>query len=266
MRSFSPFACRVLSSANRGNLRQGLLATPHQRTDSDSRRVPATTTIGRFLRPSPHLCCPLLNRFSSRHFSETSPLRNDTGFWRYVARHDQTRRHHGFLLQTVTSFHRPRLTHYYGIIRHLTPREPVLESPLEPTLPNTPTTNVIRRPDDARLPQLLCCFLSKRLPAGDCILNHGQSLFMNRASRYFARSPRQAAESGSLSLCTTSFLWLPSDSAVASDALAIRILFPMNRARSLKNTDWVCQLRWANKKSPEVRDDFGAVEAIGKQS
>jgi len=40
----------------------------------------------------------------------------------------------------------------------------------------------------------------------------------------------------------------------------------MNRARSLKNTDWVCQLRWANKKSPEVRDDFGAVEAIGKQS
>ncbi len=35
---------------------------------------------------------------------------------------------------------------------------------------------------------------------------------------------------------------------LASDALAIRILFPMNRARSLKNSDWVCQLRWANKR------------------
>ena len=37
---------------------------------------------------------------------------------------------------------------------------------------------------------------------------------MNRASRYFARSPRQDAESGSLSLCSNNFLWLPSDPAV----------------------------------------------------
>ena len=104
---------------------------------SGSRRVPATTTIGRFLRPSPHLCCPLPSMFSFKHFSETSPLRNDTRFWQCAIRRDQTRRHHGFVLQTVASFHRPRLAHYYGIIRHLTPHGPVLESPLEPTLPTT---------------------------------------------------------------------------------------------------------------------------------
>ncbi|MEM9942637.1 MAG: hypothetical protein AAF939_13820, partial [Planctomycetota bacterium] len=35
---------------------------------------------------------------------------------------------------------------------------------------------------------------------------------------------------------------------LASDALASRIQFPMNRAWSVASTDWVCQLRWANKK------------------
>ena len=37
---------------------------------------------------------------------------------------------------------------------------------------------------------------------------------------------------------------------LASDALASRIQFPMNRAWSVTSTDWVCQLRWANKKRP----------------
>ena len=37
---------------------------------------------------------------------------------------------------------------------------------------------------------------------------------------------------------------------LASDALANRILFPVNRVRAVTSTDWVCQLRWANKKSP----------------
>jgi hypothetical protein len=34
---------------------------------------------------------------------------------------------------------------------------------------------------------------SDSISAGDCFLKHGLSLFMNRASRYFARSPQQAA-------------------------------------------------------------------------
>ncbi len=34
-------------------------------------------------------------------------------------------------------------------------------------------------------------------------------------NRYFARLPPYHAESGSLSLCTSNFLWLPSDLAVS---------------------------------------------------
>jgi hypothetical protein len=48
-----------------------------------------------------------------------------------------------------------------------------------------------------------------------------------RALRYFARLPSHRAESGSLSLCTAQFLLLPSDPAVASNALAIQIVFPL---------------------------------------
>ena len=36
----------------------------------------------------------------------------------------------GFILHTITGFHRPSLTHYYGFICHLTPTVN-LESPLE---------------------------------------------------------------------------------------------------------------------------------------
>ena len=36
---------------------------------------------------------------------------------------------------------------------------------------------------------------------------------------------------------------------LASDALASRILFPVDGARPLASSGWVCQLRWANKKA-----------------
>lgn len=39
---------------------------------------------------------------------------------------------------------------------------------------------------------------------------------------------------------------------LASDALVNRILFPVDGARSLTSSDWVCQLRWANKKGREL--------------
>jgi hypothetical protein len=50
------------------------------------------------------------------------------------------------------------------------------------------------------------------------------------ASSLFANLPLYPAESGLLSLCTTHFLLLPSDPAVTSNALAIRIAFPLVRA------------------------------------
>ena len=58
-------------------------------------------------------------------------------------------------------------------------------------------------------------------------LNHTVQLTKYRASRYVARLPLHDAESGSLALCATHFLSLPSDPAVASNALAIRIVFPL---------------------------------------
>ena len=43
---------------------------------------------------------------------------------------------------------------------------------------------------------------------------------------------------------TSSYRFLQTP-PLASDALANRILFPVNGARSVASTDWVCQLRWA---------------------
>ena len=54
-----------------------------------------------------------------------------------------------------------------------------------------------------------------RLPGTDAILNHVLGLFTNRALRYFGRLPTQSAESGSLTLCANSLLWLPSDPAAS---------------------------------------------------
>ena len=66
-----------------------------------------------------------------------------------------------------------------------------------------------------------------RLPANDAILSHTTGLIRYRALRYLARLPTRSAESGSLALCAVHFLSLPSDPAVTSNALAIRIVFPL---------------------------------------
>ena len=65
------------------------------------------------------------------------------------------------------------------------------------------------------------------LPVSCSTLNHVTGLIRYWASRLFARLPSRAAVSGSLALCAAHFLSLPSDPAVASNALAIRIVFPL---------------------------------------
>ncbi len=69
------------------------------------------------------------------------------------------------------------------------------------------------------------------IPVKEICRKHGISdapgLTRYRALRYFARLPTRGAESGSLALCAAHFLSLPSDPAVASSALAIRIVFPL---------------------------------------
>ena len=71
------------------------------------------------------------------------------------------------------------------------------------------------------------------LPVNDPILNHATGLTRYWALRYLARLPTRCAESGSLTLCAVHFLSLPSDPAVTSNALAIRIDFPLVGATSV---------------------------------
>jgi len=88
-------------------------------------------------------------------------------------------------------------------------------------------------------PPYLCHFRTRTMqgfpsycgfPVSSPTLNHATDLTKYRASRYFARLPTHNAESGSLTLCAAHFLSLPSDPAVASNALAIQIVFPLVRA------------------------------------
>jgi hypothetical protein len=64
------------------------------------------------------------------------------------------------------------------------------------------------------------------LPVNYPILNHATGLISYRALRYLARLPARSDESGSLALCAVHYLSLPSDPAVTSKALAIRIDIP----------------------------------------
>ena len=108
---------------------------PRQRSPLEP--VPRAFAISRW--------CPLLGCFCLSILqlqSKTSPLR----VWlktfdllpairthgRYLGRFARCR--HGFALQTVASFQRPRLTHYYGIICHLTSHGWPLELPLAAAL------------------------------------------------------------------------------------------------------------------------------------
>ena len=198
--------------------------TPHQRANpaEPCYRVP----LGRFLKERPSLVLHAAHSISSKHFLETSPLRNDAGFWHDLARRGQTRRHHGFVLQTVTSFHRPRLTHYYGIIRHLTPRGPVLELPLEPALPITTSDRTMPGFPSYCADSLLlttssstACHCSR---IGHRVISHARP----------GRTPNQVR----LRYAPTTFYGFLQTPPLASDALAIRILFPTNRVRSVTST------------------------------
>ena len=108
----------------------------------------------------------------------------------------------GFPLHTITGFHRPDLTHYYGLICHLAPTRALVFT-LRLCFRHLPGCGV-------RLPQLLYW-----LPVSYATLKHVVGLTEYWASRYFGRLPTNTAESGSLALCTAHFLWLPSDPSVS---------------------------------------------------
>ena len=131
---------------------------------SGGRPVPADrlsrSSAGKCPVPSDGLC-PESRPFSFRLPSnELPPFAPRQGFWRLTSPADQAAGRPGFLLQTVTSFLRPRLHHYYGFICHLAPLRSTLSFLL-----NLPI-RILQR-NDTRLPQL---------PRAPCELRHPQSL------------------------------------------------------------------------------------------
>ena len=125
---------------------------------------------------------------------------------------NQVASHPDFLLQSVTSFHRSGLHHYYGFICHPAPLQTRLGFPLVRILPSR---------DDTGLPRFIV-----RTPVRFTDLNHTTGLTEYRASPHLESSPACSAVSGSLTLRPPHFLSLPSDPAVTSNALASRIVFP----------------------------------------
>ena len=155
-----------------------------------------------------------------RVLKSASPLRNP---FKLLAKMDPIKHNAdsrlGFTLHTITGFHRPSLTHYYGFICHLT-----LATFLDHSLNDT-SNHLIG--SNARLPQLL-----HWLPVRNSTLKHKTGLTEYRASRYFARLPTCLAESGSLSLCTSNFLWLPSDPVVGQQRPCHSDYLPLSQGDS----------------------------------
>ena len=150
----------------------------------------------------------------------------------------------GFTLHTITGFHRPSLTHYYGFICHLT-----LATFLDHSLNDT-SNHLIG--SNARLPQLL-----HWLPVRNSTLKHKTGLTEYRASRYFARLPTCLAESGSLSLCTSNFLWLPSDPVVGQQRPCHSDYLPLSQGDSgFFQPDGFASFAGQTKK-PAVKRVFG---------
>lgn len=73
------------------------------------------------LLSSKHLWADSLNSALFIYLKNTSPLRNQLKRLAQIdsIKHDADSRL-GFILHTITGFHRPSLTHYYGFICHLT--------------------------------------------------------------------------------------------------------------------------------------------------
>ena len=140
-------------------------------------------------------------------------------FWFMPVDQISTDHHSGFTLHTIARLHRPELNNYYGFICHLAPTTP---------LAFTLRCCTLRfKGYSVRLPQLL-----HRLPARYPTLNHSMDLTKYRASRYLARLPIHIAESGSLSLCTPYFLWLPSDPAVSQQRPCHSDCLPLSQGDS----------------------------------
>ena len=178
---------------------------------------------------------------SFKHFLGTSPLRNGRHFWRSVARLNEVRRHRGFLLHAVTRLLRPRLTHYYGIICHLSSRRLRLELPLEVSLPIPSAMADCRTMSD--FPSFCAGSLLMITSSTTCCRCSwtGHHVFLRTRPNNRPNQVRLRY------VPSTSYRFLQTP-PLAGAAHASQILFPVNRVTSLASSDWVCLLCWSNKK------------------
>lgn len=145
------------------------------------------------------------------------------GFWLTTVPIDQAAGHPGFTLQTVTSFHRPGLHHYYGFICHLTPRRSTSDCPLCLPYPI---------PDHSGIETMQGFPNYLGFPVDDPILNHATGLTTYRASRYVQ---------------FTSYRFLQTLPFPATP-LRFGLTSLWSGRRLFLSTGRGCPLRWANQK------------------
>jgi len=118
-----------------------------QKQQSTFHGVPLLTR----LVPSDDLCSGyMVMQGSAKPSNKLHPFATDMAFGSRQPRTNKPSGRLGFILHTVTSFHRPRLHHYYGIICHLTSLRSALSYLLNLPIPAT----TLAYGNNIRLPRL----------------------------------------------------------------------------------------------------------------
>ena len=167
--------------------------------------------------------------------NELPPFASRQRFWLLTSPANRAAGHPSFTLQTVTSFHRPGLHHYYGFICHLAPLRSTLSLLLSLTY--------------RLLHGMIQGFPSYLgLPASYRILNLSTGLTKYWALRYFARLPTRRAVLGSLALVQLASYRFLQTLPLPVTPLRYGLSSPWSGRRLFLSTGRVCPLRWANKK------------------
>ena len=186
---------------------------------------------------SDSLCIHEINKLLITVLKHASPLRNQLKLLTKInpIKHNADSRL-GFPLHTITGFHRPSLTHYYGFICHLT-----LAILLSHLLNNT--SNHFELDTMPGFPSYCTSSLLEIPPSNTALvwLSIGRRAILDA---YPPIPPKQVTVS---CVPLTSYGFLQT-SPLANDALAIQIIFPLVGVIRHLSAYRVCQLRWANKK------------------
>ena len=141
--------------------------------------------------------------------------------------------HLSFVLHTVTRLHGPRLLNYYGFICHLTSHRVLLELPLVEHLPASSSRSLNENRQRGQCQASPVTSGSLKLTPSS-ITHWTCSQIGHRAilDAYPPNTPNQVR----LRYVPTPFYGFLQTPPLASDALAIRITFPVNRAVSASSS------------------------------